>query len=67
MISLLTGLLLRVCSEKARRRDPRLYSYLAIPCEATKQVRMPRSVVSELFSEPMGVPPPLHHFKRAAA
>lgn len=28
-----------VCSEKARRRDPRIYNYLAIPCEATKQVR----------------------------
>lgn len=38
MISKLTGRVLYACSEKARRRDPRLYSYLAIPCEATKQV-----------------------------
>lgn len=27
-------------SEKARRRDPRIYNYLAIPCEATKQVSL---------------------------
>lgn len=25
--------------EKARRRDPRVYSYLAIPCPDTKEVR----------------------------
>lgn len=25
--------------EKARRRDPRVFSYLAIPCPETKQVR----------------------------
>jgi hypothetical protein len=68
MISLLTGLLLCVRSEKARRRDPRLYSYLAIPCEATKQVGDARfcslgSSLVSLFPPPL----PLHHPKRAAA
>jgi len=27
-------------NEKARRRDPRIYKYLAIPCPDTKEVRL---------------------------
>jgi hypothetical protein len=38
--------------EKARRRDPRVYAYLAIPCPDTKEVRATAAMDTHWLVQP---------------